>query len=262
MLVLGLAVREARGVTVDHEPGRPAGRQRQHRAGIGDAAVGDPLLAAVDPVADDRAVLEPGVGGRLQRAEVAAGLGLGGAVGQQEALLGDPAEPELLLLVGAADQDRVAAEEGGEHAGGDAEVDRGHPLADAVDVERAAAHPAVLLGDEQQLDAELLAAHAAHELLRELVALVELDQQLVGELALGELVDRLERERQFLWGEPSGGGHRGHGFSTSPAALPSPARLLPSVGCPPTAIAARGLCPWSWRRNIRCSPQVPPLRRV
>ena len=94
----------------------------------------------------------------------------------------------------AADRDRVAAQEGGEHGGGDAEVDGGHPLAHAVDVHRRAAHAAVLLGDEQELDAEVLAAHAAHELLGELVALVELDQQRVWQLAARELADRLERE--------------------------------------------------------------------
>ena len=42
---------------------------------------------------------------------------------------------------------------------------RRHVLAHPVDVERAAAHPAVLLGDEHQLDAELVAAHAVDDVL-------------------------------------------------------------------------------------------------
>jgi hypothetical protein len=68
----------------------------------------------------------------------------------------------------------------------------------------------VLLGHEGQLDAELLTTHAAHELLGKLVALVELDQDAVGQLALGELGDRLERELQALEVEP-GGDCRAHG---------------------------------------------------
>jgi hypothetical protein len=122
----------------------------------------------------------------------------------------------------------IAAEEGGEHRGGDSDIDRRHALAHAVDVECGATHPAVLLGDEQQLDTELVAAHAAHERLWELVALVELDEQRVGQLAVGELGeqrvgqlavgelgDRLERELQALEVEPGSRGDDGH------SALPS-----------------------------------------
>jgi hypothetical protein len=54
------------------------------------------------------------------------------------------------------------------------------------------------LGHEQELDAQLLAAHPAHQCLGELVALVELDQQRVGELAAGELADRFQRELERL----------------------------------------------------------------
>ena len=77
---------------------------------------------------------------------------------------------------------------------------RRHPLADAVDVERAAAHARrTRTGTNTQLDAELVARrHPAHERLRELVALVELDQQRIGQLARGEVVDRLQRDLQHL----------------------------------------------------------------
>ena len=57
MLVLRLVVREARRAFLHDEPARTAGRVRQNRVGVGDAAVADPLLAAVDLVADDPAVL-------------------------------------------------------------------------------------------------------------------------------------------------------------------------------------------------------------
>jgi hypothetical protein len=56
----------------------------------------------------------------------------------------------------------------------------------------------MLLGDEEKLDAELLPAHAPHDLLRELVPLVKLDQGGIGQLAAAELGDRLECEVKRL----------------------------------------------------------------
>ena len=98
----------------------------------------------------------------------------------------------LALVVRAADTDRIAAEERREHRGGHPDVDTRHPLAHPGDVVGTATHAPELLVDEQQLDAELLAAHAPHDLGRKLVVLVELDQERVGELTLGELRDRVE----------------------------------------------------------------------
>ena len=194
VLVLVVAVGEALGALLDDEPARPAGGEREHGVEIGHAAVGDPLLDAADAVA---AVL--GDGDRLERAEVAAGLGLGRAVGEQHAVLRDPGHVLALLLRRAADADRIAAELRRELRGREAEVERGHPLADAIDVERAAAHAAVLERHEDQLEPELVArGHPAHERLWELVALVELDQQRIGKLARGEVVDRLQRDLQHF----------------------------------------------------------------
>ena len=51
VLVLVVAVREALGAGLDHEPARPAGGEREDRVEIGHAAVGDPLLDAADAVA-------------------------------------------------------------------------------------------------------------------------------------------------------------------------------------------------------------------
>ena len=56
VLVLGLAVGEPGEAPVEHEPRRPAGRVGEDRVEVGDAAVGDPLLAPGDAVADDHAV--------------------------------------------------------------------------------------------------------------------------------------------------------------------------------------------------------------
>ena len=103
-----------------------------------------------------------------------------------------------LLLRRAADADRVAAEERGEHAGGDAEVDARHLLADAVDVEGAAAHAAVLLGDEEELDAELVAAHRADELHRALVARVELEQLLVRQMLCSKFAEGVQHALERL----------------------------------------------------------------
>ena len=89
-------------------------------------------------------------------------------------------------------------EERRQHRGGHAEIDAGHPLTDAIDVERRAAHAAVLLGDEQQLDAQVVAAHPLHQLGGELVALIEVDEQLLRQLARREVADGVERHLQHV----------------------------------------------------------------
>ena len=142
-----------------------------------------------------------------------------------------------------ADPDRVAAQERRELRGREPEVDRRHPLADATDVERAAAHAPVLEGHEQQLDAEPVAGrHPAHELLWELVTLVEFDQQRIGKLALGEVVDRRQRDVQYL--EIELVGHES-------APVPS-ARFHVSLGHPSGRCAIGRLPPtWAWELRIR-----------
>ena len=130
----------------------PARRVGQDRVLVGDAAVADPLLAPGEPVTGHGAAVQHRGRGGLQRGEIAAGLGLGRPVGVQDALVRDLGQPRALLLGRSADEYRVAAEEGGKDAGGHADVEPGHLLADPVDIDGAAAHPAVFLGDEQQLD--------------------------------------------------------------------------------------------------------------
>ena len=98
VLVLRFGLCEAVRASLDHEPARPAWRLGQDGVHVGDAAVADPLLATVEPVADDVPVLLDWSGGRLEGGEVAAGFGLGGAVGEQDPLVGDPGQPLLLLL--------------------------------------------------------------------------------------------------------------------------------------------------------------------
>ena len=86
----------------------------------------------------------------------------------------------------AADEDGVAAEERGEHRGGEPDVDAGQPLADPVGVERAAAQPAVLLRDEHQVHTEGVAAHRADCVLRADVLVVELEQPASSGSGLGD----------------------------------------------------------------------------
>ncbi len=198
MLVLGDAVREALQAALQDEPAGPAGSIGQDGVGVGHPAVADPLLRAGDPVPDRGAALDDRDGDGLQRAEVGARLGLGGTVSEQQSLLGDPAQPLLLLDVCAADRDRVTAQERGQHPGGQAEVDAGHLLTHAVDVEGPAAHPAVLLGDEQQLDAELGPAHRPDDLDRSLILRVQLEQPAIGQLLLRELADGGKRHLERI----------------------------------------------------------------
>jgi hypothetical protein len=198
VLVLGPAVGEARRALLDHEPRRAAGRPGEHAVEVGEAAVADPLLVAVEPVADDRAALDQAGGRGAQRRQIAAGLGLGGGVGHEQALRGDAGEPALPLLLGAAEADGIAAQQGGEDAGGDPEIDARQGLADLVDVEGPTAHAAVLFGDEEELDAQILAAHPADEVVGELVSGVEVEDLRVGEVFAGEVLDRLEGQLQRL----------------------------------------------------------------
>ena len=223
MLVLGPVLAEALGAAVEDEPGRPARRLGQNGVLVSDAAIADPLLAAVQPVAGDLAVFDDRRRGRLQRAKVAACLRLGGAVGVHDPALGDLTEPGAPLLGGAAEGDRVAAEERGEQAGAKAEVKAGHVLADPVVVHGVAAHPAVFLGDEQQMHAKLVTAHGPDQILRADIVVVELELALlrhrVGEVLLDSVQHHLERlgvkTRRCLG--LGCFGKRQHGIFTSPA---------------------------------------------
>ena len=144
-----------------------------------------------------------GVAVVVMRAEVGAGIRLGRPVGEHDALLGDGPEPLLLLLLGGPDDDGVRAEEGREHGCGEADVLACHHLADPVGVERAAVHPAVLLGDEDQLHAEgHRVGHGAHDVLGAAVLVVELELELGRERGVDEVVERLQHEVQARQVEP------------------------------------------------------------
>ena len=54
----------------------------------------------------------------------------------------------------------------------------------------------MLLGDEQQVDAQVVAAHQAHHVDRALVGVVEPQQQVAGQVTVGELPDRVEHHVQ------------------------------------------------------------------
>ena len=187
VLLLRALVAEARRLALHDEPARASRREREHGGDLGHAAVADPLLATVEPVADDPAALLDARGGGAEGGEIAARLGLRGSVGHEEPLLGDAGQPVALLRGGPADADRVAAEERREERRGHAHVDARERLARAVDVEGAGSHPAGLLGHEEQLHPQLGAAHLAHEIERHLVACVEVEQHLVGKTLLGEV---------------------------------------------------------------------------
>ena len=137
------------------------GHREQH-ADVGDRAVGDPVLGAVDhPL-----VAVAGGGGALRR-RVGAGLGLGEARSSRASCpRASGVSQRLLLLVGAELVDRIADQrvvDAHDHAGrraGAADLLHREHVADVVD-----AGAAVLLGDRHAEEAEL--GHARHQLRRD-----------------------------------------------------------------------------------------------
>ena len=199
VLVFGLVVSKTLRVFFDDEPGWTAGRVCQHCICAGDSTVADPLLVAVNFVAHDASVLKDAIGRGAQGSQIAAGFRLGGAVGKQQSLIGDAAQPELLLLVGGADRDGIAAEKSSQHGGRNPEIDPRHLLANAVDVERATAHAAELFGNKQKLNTQLVgAAHVTDDFDGAFVAVVEIDQNFVGQALPGEFFERLQTQLQCL----------------------------------------------------------------
>jgi len=146
-------MRESFCVFLYDEPARASRGVGENRVGIGDSSIADPLLVAIDLVTDNLAVFENGICCCLERAEIAAGFGLGGAIGKQDSFFGDAAEPVLLLLWGCADGDGIAAQESCEHRRRDPQVDVRHLFADEIDIEGTAAETSAVFRNKQKLNA-------------------------------------------------------------------------------------------------------------
>ena len=110
------------------------------------------------------------------------------------------AEPLLLLLVGGAHQDGVGAQMDGQEAGRHAQADLGHLFGDRGDVAGAAAHAAVFLGDEEQLQADLGTEQFADGLFRKDLLGVPLAQLLGRQHALADLREQIEDHFTFFDG--------------------------------------------------------------
>src|SRR5271167_2161936 len=113
VLILGLIVSKALHALLHDEPAWPYGRVGQYGVNIGDATVADPLLAAVDLVANDLAVFLDAIGGRLQCTQVAASFRLRRAVSEQNSFLSNATQPFLLLLCSGTESYGIAAKECG-----------------------------------------------------------------------------------------------------------------------------------------------------
>ena len=184
---------EPRRALLDEKEGRSVGGRGQHRVELGEAAVGDELLGAVDLVALELAVLDHALGLGADGRQLAARQRLGHGVGDDQPLVADAAKPVLALLLGGAHHDGIGAEEDGEKGGGHAEVEASHVLGHAVHVVGRAAEPAQLLGNEQQVQADLRPKQLLDEPERELVLLVEVEANLGGQLLLAERPDGVEK---------------------------------------------------------------------
>ena len=190
VLVLCLAGRKALCALFDDEEGESAGRFGEDGVQVGDAAVGDELLVAVEPVANDPAILRDRVCPGADHGQVASGSGFGDPVGDEHALLGDLAHPQGLLLGRSPNDDRVQAEERGQHRAAQPQVDARDGFRHAVDVVRAAAHPPVFLGDEEQVNAELRAVHLTQDILGTFILVVQFAQHVAGKALGGKVLDR------------------------------------------------------------------------
>ena len=175
VLVLVLARDEPRRALLDQKEGRSVGSRGQHRVKLGETAVGDELLGAVDFVALELAVFEHPVGLGSNGRQLAARQRLGHGVGDDQTLVADAAKPVLALLLGGAHHDGIGAEKDGEKGRGHAEVEAGHLLGHAVDVVGRASEPTQLLGNEQEVKPDLRAEQLLDETERKLVLVVELE---------------------------------------------------------------------------------------
>ena len=116
------------------------------------------------------------------------------------ALFGEPAEPFLLLFLCAADQDGVGAEMDDEEAGSDAETDLAQLFGHGGHVAGAAAHAAVFLGDEEQLQADLRSQELADDFFGKDLLRVPFPDLLGGEHTLADLGEEIEDDLTFLEG--------------------------------------------------------------
>ena len=197
-LVLEPADREAGRVGRDDERADlggaviPCPGPRRDDVGAGLAGVGDEPLAAIEhPRAPVGAVLA--AGGRPGPARIAAGARLGQPVRADDLALRHRDEEPLLLLVGAGQVERSAAEA---RVGCDDQAERAPHPADLLDGDRVGQRvepgPALVLGDRDAEPAEL--ADPPDDLGRESSsALVLVDDR--GDLGQHEVADRVAQER-------------------------------------------------------------------
>ena len=151
---------------------------------VGDAAVGDEALGAVEDVG---VAVAPRGGGH--RGDVGAGARLGERHRAEAVALDDRLQQALLLLVGAGQQDRDAGEMRAAEDGRHAAAAPGQLFGDdAVGQFIGDAQAAELLGEGEGRQAQL--ARLAHQLPRELFALVQFRRD-GADLLLGEGMRKL-----------------------------------------------------------------------
>jgi hypothetical protein len=154
VLLVLLALRQALRARRHHEAGLTPAAERgvdggHHHVQVGDAAVGDPRLGAVeDPLVLGLVVDGPG----LQRADVRAGIGLAHAVGTELELLGRAealGHPLEHLLHGPGSGDAGGGEPGPE----DGETDAGIPPEQLLEGDRQGQALRVLQGVGEEVEA-------------------------------------------------------------------------------------------------------------
>ncbi|MCG3141405.1 MAG: hypothetical protein HDKAJFGB_02686 [Anaerolineae bacterium] len=176
-----------------NKPRRTAGRVRQKSVQLRDAAVGNPLFAPREFVTCHVTVFRDRHGFARKRSQIAARLRFSCAVCDEQRLVRDFAHPIFFLFRRRADRNRVGAEKRRQNAGGDAQINGRHQFRHAINIVRAAAETAVLFGNKNEMQTEMLwIVQFLENLGRELVVVVELNEIFGRQFIVRVFFERIE----------------------------------------------------------------------
>ena len=181
VLVLRFPVTQAGSILFDYKPGWPPGRSSQNGIQVGIASIADPLLVSGNFVPGNLSILHDGICHSPKCSQITSSLRFCGSIGHEQPLLADARQPELLLFIGAAEDNRVASKKGGQNSGRDSKIDTGQFLTHPVNVKGAPTHALKLLRNEEELNTQSGTAHFPYNLNRKFFLSVKFQDLLFGQ---------------------------------------------------------------------------------